>query len=281
MRMSCNGCRVLRKGCSESCVLRPCLHWISTPESQANATIFLAKFYGRAGLTNLISNGPEHLRPAIFRSLLYEACGRIVNPIHGSVGLLWSGNWEVCQAGVESILRGSFPAVPGESSGSHVVPMETIACREQLRSVKAKGKLKGLSHSKARRKKREREAINNHMDPSCKSQDDWGAVTNVLKKAALENGKFDEKYKEKHPTFFSGQEVDEFIGADQAQMEYCHDLCNLNTSQTKVEAPCNEVGLELTLGSQEYFPRTPDKSLPFDLRCSDAFWDQCMENCLP
>lgn len=43
---------------------------------------------------------------AIFRSLLYEACGRIVNPIYGSVGLLWSGSWELCQAAVEAVLKG-------------------------------------------------------------------------------------------------------------------------------------------------------------------------------
>lgn len=63
MRMSCNGCRVLRKGCSEDCTIRPCLQWIKTPESQAHATLFLAKFYGRAGLVNLINAGPQHLRP--------------------------------------------------------------------------------------------------------------------------------------------------------------------------------------------------------------------------
>ncbi|KAL4582535.1 hypothetical protein LXL04_007086 [Taraxacum kok-saghyz] len=107
MRMSCNGCRVLRKGCSENCSIRPCLQWIKSPESQANATVFLAKFYGRAGLMNLINAGPEHLRPAIFRSLLYEACGRIVNPIYGSVGLLWSGSWQLCQNAVEAVLHGS------------------------------------------------------------------------------------------------------------------------------------------------------------------------------
>ncbi|XP_061348632.1 LOB domain-containing protein 40-like isoform X3 [Gastrolobium bilobum] len=111
MRMSCNGCRVLRKGCSENCSIRPCLQWIKSPESQANATVFLAKFYGRAGLMNLVNAGPEHLRPAIFRSLLYEACGRIVNPIYGSVGLLWSGSWQLCQAAVEAVLRGA-PITP-------------------------------------------------------------------------------------------------------------------------------------------------------------------------
>ncbi|XP_022726217.1 LOB domain-containing protein 42-like [Durio zibethinus] len=107
MRMSCNGCRILRKGCSESCIIRPCLQWIKSPDSQANATLFLAKFYGRAGLLNLIEAGPENLRPAIFRSLLYEACGRVVNPVYGSVGMLWSGNWAECQAAVDAVLEGS------------------------------------------------------------------------------------------------------------------------------------------------------------------------------
>ncbi|KAG2245549.1 hypothetical protein Bca4012_069363 [Brassica carinata] len=106
MRMSCNGCRVLRKGCSEDCSIRPCLGWIKSPEAQANATVFLAKFYGRAGLMNLINAGPDHLRPGIFRSLLHEACGRIVNPIYGSVGLLWSGNWQLCQSAVEAVMKG-------------------------------------------------------------------------------------------------------------------------------------------------------------------------------
>ncbi|KAG5603836.1 hypothetical protein H5410_025328 [Solanum commersonii] len=107
MRMSCNGCRVLRKGCSENCSLRPSLQWIQSPDSQANATVFLAKFYGRAGLINLINAGPDHLRPEIFRSLLYEACGRIINPVNGSVGLMCSGNWQRCQDAVESVLKGS------------------------------------------------------------------------------------------------------------------------------------------------------------------------------
>ncbi|KAK4779484.1 hypothetical protein SAY87_015590 [Trapa incisa] len=105
--MSCNGCRILRKGCSDDCTLRPCLQWIKSPDAQANATMFLAKFYGRAGLLNLIGAGPAHHRPTIFRSLLYEACGRITNPIYGSVGLLSSGNWAQCQSAVDSVLRGT------------------------------------------------------------------------------------------------------------------------------------------------------------------------------
>lgn len=130
MRMSCNGCRVLRKGCSENCSIRPCLQWIKNPESQANATVFLAKFYGRAGLMNLINSGPEHLRPAIFRSLLYEACGRVVNPIYGSVGLLWSGSWQLCQAAVEAVLRGApIVQIPSEAATGSCPPLKAYDIR--------------------------------------------------------------------------------------------------------------------------------------------------------
>ncbi|KHM99183.1 LOB domain-containing protein 39 [Glycine soja] len=100
--MSCNGCRVLRKGCSESCMLRPCLQWIETAQAQGHATVFVAKFFGRAGLMSFISNVPENQRPALFQSLLFEACGRTVNPVNGAVGLLWTGNWHVESRRAES-----------------------------------------------------------------------------------------------------------------------------------------------------------------------------------
>ena len=42
----------------------------------------------------------------IFQSLLYEACGRVVDPIYGSVGLLYSGQWHHCQLAVDAVLKG-------------------------------------------------------------------------------------------------------------------------------------------------------------------------------
>ncbi|KXG22356.2 hypothetical protein SORBI_3009G199300 [Sorghum bicolor] len=109
MVTSCNGCRALRKGCSDGCTIRPCLQWIKSPEAQGNATHFLAKFYGRAGLLNLIAAAPAGADcQAVFRSLLYEACGRIVNPVYGAVGLLWSGQWPKCEDAVEAAFKGEL-----------------------------------------------------------------------------------------------------------------------------------------------------------------------------
>ncbi|OWM67976.1 LOB domain-containing protein 42-like [Punica granatum] len=138
--MSCNGCRVLRKGCSDDCPIRPCLQWIKSADAQANATMFLAKFYGRAGLLNLINAGPDHLRPAIFRSLLYEACGRIINPIYGSVGLLWSGNWAQCQSAVDSVLKGTsqFMQIPSSDilGGTAELAVRALKCSCDIRHIK-------------------------------------------------------------------------------------------------------------------------------------------------
>ncbi|WOK99637.1 LOB domain-containing protein 37-like [Canna indica] len=104
--MSCNGCRVLRKGCSDACVLRPCVQWIDRDDAQAHATVFVAKFFGRSTLLSFLSSAPIRHRPAVFRSLLYEACGRTINPVSGATGLLWSGRWHACHAAVETVLAG-------------------------------------------------------------------------------------------------------------------------------------------------------------------------------
>lgn len=107
--MSCNGCRVLRKRCSETCALRPCLQWIESPQSQSYATVFVAKFFGRAGLMEFINAVPSTERPGLFQSLLYEACGRTVNPVYGAVGLLSSGKWQLCEEAVDKVLNGQIP----------------------------------------------------------------------------------------------------------------------------------------------------------------------------
>ncbi|KAI6674201.1 hypothetical protein NL676_002107 [Syzygium grande] len=165
MRTSCNGCRVLRKACGgDDCPIRPCLRWIHTSPSQSNATLFLAKFYGRAGFLHLLLSGPSHLRPSIFKSLLYEACGRIVNPIYGSAGLLWSGSWHLCQAAVDAVLAGApIQRVSSESAvGCSAPPLEAGDIRhvprtkpsavdsDRLRNVRSRRRFK-QSASKTRR----------------------------------------------------------------------------------------------------------------------------------
>ncbi|WJX51111.1 hypothetical protein P8452_37337 [Trifolium repens] len=135
--MRCNGCRVLRKGCSEDCIIKPCLEWISSSESQGNATLFLAKFYGRTGLFNLLAKASSQNSQAVFKSLLFEASGRLLNPTHGALGLFWTGQWSRCEAAVEAVLTGSnindVTTVEGQTSSfdveNHGLPTTYDICR--------------------------------------------------------------------------------------------------------------------------------------------------------
>lgn len=43
----------------------------------------------------------------MFKSLLFESCGRIVNPVYGSMGLFWTGEWARCQAAVDAVMNGT------------------------------------------------------------------------------------------------------------------------------------------------------------------------------
>ncbi|KAL1342809.1 hypothetical protein AAHE18_09G184400 [Arachis hypogaea] len=130
--MSCNGCRVLRKGCSEECMLRHCLVWIQdNPRAQGYATLFVAKFFGRANLMSFLSSVPTNHRSALFQSLLYEAVGRTINPVSGAVGLLSTGNWHLCQSAVDKVLRGGGAALT--ESSDHLKEAES---EERIESKK-------------------------------------------------------------------------------------------------------------------------------------------------
>ncbi|KAM3342149.1 LOB domain-containing protein 37 [Capsicum baccatum] len=154
--MSCNGCRILRRRCSDNCTLRACLDGIDDPRAQGNATLFVSKFFGRSDLMSFISAVPQNRRPALFKSLLFEACGRTVNPVTGVVGLLTTGNWHVCQKAVQTVLAGGNPRSYGgawdipsqfsnESGSDHVDTTEWIGSRKRRRTTSSFGSETELS----------------------------------------------------------------------------------------------------------------------------------------
>ncbi|XP_057739146.1 LOB domain-containing protein 40-like [Arachis stenosperma] len=263
MRMSCNGCRVLRKGCSEDCSIRPCLEWIKSAESQANATLFLAKFYGRAGLINLINAGPNHLRPAVFRSLLYEACGRIVNPIYGSVGLLWSGSWQLCQAAVEAVLKG-MPITPINSELAESGRGPTFKAHD-IRHVSKphKNTVTVASHETKRVKTRSR-----IKKPK---------VAEVAKRASSHESSLSHERVEAVATAAEGEskEIESDVSVETTTITTTVRFHDEPDSDAKgrggsAEVCGNEVGLELTLGfetvSREHDVVVPMKKRRIDLK---------------
>lgn len=64
----CEGCRRLRKRCDkDNCVLQPCLEtlWSSNKVYQGNATVFLAKYFGRKRFFELLQDVTTDERPGI------------------------------------------------------------------------------------------------------------------------------------------------------------------------------------------------------------------------
>lgn len=47
-----------------------------------------------------------------------------MNPVNGVVGLLWTGNWDVCRAAVETVLRGGVLQAQPEFLGGQVSMLE-------------------------------------------------------------------------------------------------------------------------------------------------------------
>lgn len=275
--MSCNGCRVLRKGCSESCSIRPCLQWIKSPESQANATVFLAKFYGRAGLMNLINAGPEHLRPAIFRSLLYEACGRIVNPIYGSVGLLWSGSWQLCQAAVEAVLKGA-PITPIASEAAangqgpplkaydirHVSKDENSAASNDAQRVKTRCRVKRAVKAKVNKpvieKNHNAEAeAQCYADEGNRSTSHESSLSHQSELAVMDG-------ESKETESMISEETATASRLFPAEPEF-----GGKVSEERTEEVSGEIGLELTLGFQPVVSRACHVVVPVKKRRVEAY----------
>ncbi|XP_022884268.1 LOB domain-containing protein 37-like [Olea europaea var. sylvestris] len=86
-----------------------------------------------------ISSVPDNQRPDVFQSLLLEAAGRTVNPMNGALGLLWTGNWHVCQAAVETVLqRGALRSIPEFLSDSSLEHDNISECTDMFKLQQSK-----------------------------------------------------------------------------------------------------------------------------------------------
>lgn len=124
---------------------------------------------------------------AIFKSLLYEACGRIVNPIYGSTGLLWSGSWQLCQAAVEAVLKGlPITQVSSESAFKacdirHVSKEEIQRPSDQLHKVKSR-RSRFKKSSAAAKHKPKVESVSDEL-----AGDTWNELGGPVKKMSRDD----------------------------------------------------------------------------------------------
>lgn len=60
----------------------------------------------------------------------------MVNPIHGAIGLLWTGSWQLCQAAVDAVLKGRpIAQIPVDSSAGAPIPPLQKAFSSSIRHV--------------------------------------------------------------------------------------------------------------------------------------------------
>lgn len=59
-----------------------------------------------------------------------------MNPVTGAVGLMWTGDWHVCQAAVETVLRGGALKPIPELIGGASVPDDASDCTDVFKLQK-------------------------------------------------------------------------------------------------------------------------------------------------
>ena len=110
---------------------------------------------------------------ALFQSLLFEACGRTVNPVNGAVGLLWTGNWHICQAAVETVLRGGtlrpmneFLAAGSPNPASDETSEAEVACTDmwKLRDSYPNSRFSNSRSRLSPKRKRSEESTKNQLN---------------------------------------------------------------------------------------------------------------------
>ncbi|GAQ82540.1 Lateral organ boundaries (LOB) domain-containing protein [Klebsormidium nitens] len=82
-RSPCAACKVLRRKCTEECLLAP--HF---PLREKDKFLVLHKCYGAANLMKILADIPKYLRGDAISCLAYEAQARTLDPVYGCVGII-------------------------------------------------------------------------------------------------------------------------------------------------------------------------------------------------
>ena len=81
MHPACAACKHQRKKCSENCILAPYF-----PANRSREFHAVHKVFGVSNITKLVKNAKEEDRRRVVDSLIWEACCRQRDPIHGPYG---------------------------------------------------------------------------------------------------------------------------------------------------------------------------------------------------
>lgn len=163
---------------------------------------------------------------------MYEACGRIVDPISGSVGLLLSGKWVQCQAAVDAVLKGkpikqNLSSSSYSSSNSSTITTTTTTTSSALHQIPPPLKIYDIRH----------------VPKELISSSDLTTTTTTTKTPRMKRS-WNRRPKAPAATDSTGGRA--YPGLDSSI--WLTPLGNAESSVETVEGSRSSVGLELTLG---------------------------------
>ena len=201
-----------------------------------------------------------------------------MNPIYGSVGLLWSGSWQLCQAAVEAVLKGA-PITPIASDAAangqgpplkaydirHVSKDENSAASNDLHRVKTRCRVKRTVKPKANKPIVEEETRNVeeearcYMDEGNRSTSHESSLSHQSELAAMDG-------ESKETESMVSVETAAASRLFPAEPEFGGKIPEERTTEGS-----GEIGLELTLGFQPVMPRACHVVVPVKKRRMEAY----------
>ena len=91
-----------------------------------------------------------------------------MNPIYGSVGLLWSGSWQLCQAAVENVLKGApiTPITSEAAASGRGPPLKAYDIRHVSKDENSAAASNETQHQRVKTRSRvKRPLANNNAKP--------------------------------------------------------------------------------------------------------------------
>ena len=201
-----------------------------------------------------------------------------MNPIYGSVGLLWSGSWQLCQAAVEAVLKGA-PITPIASEAAangqgpplkaydirHVSKDENSAASNDVHLVKTRCRVKRTVKPKVNKPVVEEDNRNAEAEARCfadegnRSTSHESSLSHQSELAIMDG-------ESKETESMISEETAVASRLFPAEPEFGGKVSEERTAEGSVE-----IGLELTLGFQPVISRACHVVVPVKKRRLEAY----------
>nr|AJP06312.1 LBD1 [Pinus tabuliformis] len=95
----CAACKLLRRRCTESCVLAPYF-----PQNDAQKFADAHRVFGASNIIKMLEDLPLEKRADAVSSMVYEASARLRDPVYGCAGTIWQLQQHVSKLQLEKAI---------------------------------------------------------------------------------------------------------------------------------------------------------------------------------